>query len=112
MVNQNCHFNASRLSPPTSATLLRSLFDCCCAIAIVLGISGCNNKPTAEELTQTLQSRIDAAYTDIDQARVQLNRLDGNNWQDMVSKARASTQAAFVDIENAQYALKQLKAAQ
>ncbi|WP_129561759.1 hypothetical protein [Paraburkholderia dokdonensis] len=47
----------------------------------------------------------------ISQARDQLNRND-DNLQDVVSKARESTQAAFVDVENAQFALKKLKEAQ
>lgn len=80
------------------------------AILIVL-ISACQDKPTEDELTQTLQDRIDAAYNDISVARDQLNRLNNDNWQDVVSKTRDATQAAFVDIENAQYALQKLKEA-
>ncbi len=109
---RHCASNARSLSTPASATVLRSLIEGCFAITITLGISGCGNKPPAEELTQTLQDRIDAAYSDIGEARDQLNRLDKGNWQDAVSKARKSTQAAFIDIENAQYALKQLKGVQ
>lgn len=83
----------------------------CLAAILALPISGCENKPSDAELTQTLQDRIDAAYGHISQARDQLKRLDSDNWQDVVSKTRESTQAAFVDIENAQYALKKLKEA-
>ncbi|MEM5404115.1 hypothetical protein [Paraburkholderia unamae] len=83
----------------------------CLAAILVFLIAGCQDKPTQAELTQTLQDRIDAAYSHISQARDQLNQLDRNNWQDVVSKTRESTQAAFVDIENAQYALKKLKEA-
>ena len=78
----------------------------------MLLISGCQNKPTEDELTQTLQNRIDAAYDHISEAHDQLSRLNNDNWQDVVSKTRESTQAAFVDIQNAQYALKKLKEAQ
>ncbi|RAR51461.1 hypothetical protein C7401_1371 [Paraburkholderia unamae] len=89
----------------------QSIIQPCLAAALMLLISGCENKPTEAELTQTLQDRIDAAYSDINAARDQLNRLDSDNWQDVVAKTRDSTQAAFVDIENAQYALKKLKEA-
>jgi hypothetical protein len=82
------------------------------ATILMLLISGCQNKPTEDELTQTLQNRIDAAYNHVSEARDQQNRLDNDNWQDVVSKTRESAQAAFVDIENAQYALKKLKEAQ
>lgn len=111
-MNRDYQCNTRCLPTPVSAILPRSLVAGCCAIAIALGVSGCDRKPTAEELTETLQNRVDAAYSDIGQARDQLNRLDEDNWQDAVSKARNSTQAAFVDIENAQYALKQLKGGQ
>jgi hypothetical protein len=80
-------------------------------MTFMLLVSGCQ-KPTEDELTQALQDRIDAAYSHISQARDQLRRLDSDNWQDVVSKTRESTHAAFVDIENAQYALKQLKDSQ
>ncbi|WP_341312032.1 hypothetical protein WN982_10925 [Paraburkholderia sp. IMGN_8] len=91
---------------------LRNVTSACWAMTFMLLVSGCQNKPTEDELTQALQDRIDAAYSHISEARDQLNRLDNDNWQDVVSKTRESTQAAFVDIENAQYALKKLKDAQ
>jgi outer membrane murein-binding lipoprotein Lpp len=84
----------------------------CWAMTLMLLVSGCQSKPTEDELTQALQDRIDAAYSHVSEARDQLSRLDNDNWQDAVSKTRESTQAAFVDIENAQYALKKLKDAQ
>lgn len=91
---------------------LRNVSRVCWAITFMLLLSGCQNKPTEDELTQALQDRIDAASGHISEARDQLTRLDNDNWQDVVSKSCKSTQAAFVDIENAQYALKKLKDAQ
>ena len=91
---------------------LRNVTRACWTMMLTLLISGCQNRPTEDELTQTLQDRIDTAYSHISEARDQLNRLDSSNWQDAVSEARGSTQAAFVDIQNAQYALKKLKGAQ
>lgn len=91
---------------------LRNVTRACWTMTFMLLVSGCQNKRTEDELTQALQDRIDAAYSHISEARDQLSRLDNDNWQDVVSKTRESTQAAFVDIENAQYELKKLKDAQ
>jgi hypothetical protein len=99
------------IQTPGAIMDLRNVTRACCAATLMLLVSGCQNKPTEDELTQTLQDRIDAAYSHISEARDQLDRLDNANWQDVVSKTRESTQAAFVDIENAQYALKKLKEA-
>ncbi|MGF6665313.1 hypothetical protein QF000_006981 [Paraburkholderia atlantica] len=97
---------------PEVAMNLRNVTRAYWTIILMLLISGCENKPTKDELTQTLQHRVDAAYNHISEVRDRLNRLDNDNWQDVVSKMRESTQAAFVDIENAQYALKKLKEGQ
>lgn len=48
---------------------LRNVTRACRATILVLLISGCQNKPTEDELTQTLQNRIDAAYAHISEAR-------------------------------------------
>lgn len=81
------------------------------ATALVILLPGCQGKPSEDQL-QLLQNRVDDAYVHVSEAREQLARLNSENRQDGLSKAREATEAAFVDVQNAQYALKKMREAQ